>query len=228
MKRPRIAITHDSSYNIDAYVRAVALGGGEPVTVTPGHPIDLASVDGLLLSGGVDVDPEVYGQLRHPKTETPKPKRDELERGLLREALRRDVPVLAICRGLQLFNVEQGGTLHQHLPDVLQDGAAHEDRRKDKSLPSHSVEVTSGSRLAAALGATKALVNSRHHQAIDRVGEGLTISAVAEDGTIEGIERPDRRFAVAVQWHPEDQAGTDPSQLRIFQKFIECARAREY
>ena len=217
-RKPRIAVTHDDSYRVDAYCRAIQAAGGEAVLVTPEHPLDLADVDGLLLTGGVDVNPALYGQAPHPETEQPIDARDELETALLRQALAEDKPILAVCRGMQLFNVAHGGTLHQHLGDPR-----HEERQDDKSIPAHEVTVQNETRLAGLIG-PEARVNSRHHQSVDEVGAGLTVSARASDGVVEAVERPDRRFAVAVQWHPEDQAAEDPAQARLFEGLIEAAR----
>jgi putative glutamine amidotransferase len=157
----------------------------------------------------------LYGEAAHPKADEPLDERDELELGLLREALKRDLPVLAICRGMQLFNVAMGGSLEQHI------GACDVHQRYDleKRLPVHAVTVEPGTRLAEIVGEGKVAVNSRHHQAVARVGEGLRVSARAEDGLVEGIELPGKRFAVGVQWHPEDQAATDAVQARLFGEF---------
>jgi putative glutamine amidotransferase len=224
-KRPRVAVTHDADYNVDAYLRAVELAGGEAVAVVAGtEPASMQGFDALLLSGGVDVNPALYGQEPGPKTEAPDKARDCMEMAMLREALDGDKPILAVCRGLQLFNVAHGGTLVQHME-------GHESREEpdkaDKAQPAHGVRVEDGSRLARILGKNQVAVNSRHHQAVDAVGERIVVSAKAEDGTIEGLERTDRRFAVAVQWHPENMAGSDAVQMRLFQELIESAGAAE-
>ena len=135
-----------------------------------------------------------------------------------KQALDADKPVLAICRGCQLFNVAHGGTLHQHIE-------GHRQPRGDKALPVHLARVEPDSRLAGLVGGEEAPVNSRHHQAIGRLGTGIVPTARAEDGIIEALERTDRKFAVAVQWHPENMVETDPAQLRLFTGLIEAARA---
>ena len=190
-----------------------------PVTSSP-MPTDAA---GLLLMGGSDVNPALYGEARIGDTEAADDARDALECALIEEALARDLPLLAICRGLQILNVQQGGTLIQHLPTT----ARHRQRTEDRGTPVHQVEIVPGTALAAiADGARKWGVNSRHHQAIDRLGEGLRISARdPEDGTIEGIERRDKRFVVGVQWHPENMSATDPHQARLFQAFADALQA---
>ncbi len=212
-------MTHDAEYNVDAYLRAIEMAGGEAVAVVAGTgPRTLEGFDALLLSGGVDVNPALYGQPLGPRTETPDDARDNLEREMLREALAADKPVLAVCRGLQLFNVAHGGTLVQHM-----EGHEHEPGTQ-KSEAAHAVKVTGGSGLAKLLWTEEVPVNSRHHQAVDAVGDGLMVTAVAEDGTVEGLERRDRRFAIAVQWHPENMADCDAAQMRLFRGLIEAAR----
>jgi putative glutamine amidotransferase len=184
----------------------------------------LAGLGGLLLTGGCDIDPRRYGQEPAPETQKPNPSRDRMEIGLLGEALDRDLPVLAICRGLQLFNVYHGGTLIQHLP-----GDPHRTRKPPADLgkPVHEVSVAPDTRLAAILGEGRHSVNSRHHQAVDKLGTHLRISAKSVgDGIVEGLELPDKAFAVAVQWHPEDQARTDQTQLKLFQAFARAVESR--
>jgi gamma-glutamyl-gamma-aminobutyrate hydrolase PuuD len=185
----------------------------EPVLLKAGRDAaSLDGVDGLLLSGGVDVDPALYGEGLHPETEAPVPVRDQLERTLLMQALAEDFPVLAICRGLQLMNVCHGGTLVQHY-----------EGHKIPSNALHEVDVEPGSRLAAIYGAGELRVNSRHHQIVGRVGAMLAVTARSKgDGVVEGLERSDRRFAIAVQWHPEDQISQYPEQLKLFEAFRDC------
>jgi len=146
----------------------------------------------------------------------PDPERDAAEAALVDEALARDVPLLGICRGMQILNVHLGGSLVQHLPTA----ARHVCRTSDRSLPAHSVAIEPGSLLASIANRAKWEVNSRHHQAVSRVANGLRVSARdPEDGTVEAIELPARRYVLAVQWHPENQAMTDPEQRRLFQSF---------
>jgi putative glutamine amidotransferase len=183
-----------------------------------GEDAKLGGLDGLVLSGGIDLNPKLYGQARHAAADEPNDARDELELGLLKLALAEDLPVLAICRGMQLFNVAAGGTLDQH----IEERSVHQRYDLAKPRPVHTVEVEPGSRLAEITGPGLVAVNSRHHQAVAQVGDGLTVSARAEDGVIEGIEMPGKRFAVAVQWHPEDQAATDPVQAKLFTAFAKA------
>jgi putative glutamine amidotransferase len=216
--KKRVGLTYSEALKIGAYVGALAAAGLEVVPIEAGSAQGLEGLDGLVLSGGIDLNPELYGQARHPEADEPNDARDELELRLLKQALEKDLPVLAICRGMQLLNVAAGGTLEQH----IEERGVH--RRYDvaKPLPVHKVLVEQGSQLAEILGAGEAAVNSRHHQAVASLGKGLTISARAEDGVIEGIEMPGKRFAVAVQWHPEDQAATDAVQAKLFTAFAEA------
>ena len=213
---PKAALTFSEPHKVEPYAAALRQAGIEPVLISPGAFRSLAGLQGLLLTGGTDLNPARYGRMPKATDETPDDARDEMETVLLGEALAADMPVLAICRGMQLFNVAHGGTLIQHLNNL----AVHQVRGSDPGLPAHEVLVESGARLEAILGAGAHPVNSRHHQAVDRVGDGLMVTARSSpDGLIEAMERADRRFALAVQWHPEDQASRDATQLRLFQAF---------
>lgn len=191
------------------YVRSLEGAGLVPVVVPPlASPAAaaeiLAGCAGLLLTGGEDVDPAAYGAAPHPATGTPHPRRDATETSLFHAARARRLPVLAICRGIQLANVALGGTLIQDLPTQRQSGINH-DQREDRGIRTHKVTVTDGSRLAGAVGASALDVNSYHHQAVDRVADGLAVTATAPDGVVEGVETTDPAWwMVAVQWHPED------------------------
>jgi putative glutamine amidotransferase len=216
----RVALTCGKPAGAARYARALAAAGLEPVILAPPEQRSLAEIGvaGLLISGGTDVDPELYGQDPAPETERPDHPRDRMEHRLLREALQTDLPVLGICRGMQLLNVFHGGTLVQH----HQRQATHRVRTGDRSLPAHDAIVQPGTRLAGILGAGRCAVNSRHHQAANRVPYQLQISARAPDGIVEAVERKDKAFVVAVQWHPEDQIDRDERQLRLFQAFKEA------
>lgn len=213
MKRPLIGVTMGAGarpgrHSLRAeYARSVEHAGAAALLLPPADPgladALLERLDGLLLSGGVDVDPELYGRPRHPKLGRVDRERDLFELALTRVALRRELPVLAICRGLQLLNVACRGTLIQDIPSELNGNVTH-DAPGRRTRRSHAVELTSGSRLSAILGPGPLAVNSFHHQAIDELGEGLRVSARCPgDGLIEAVEMPDRPFVVAVQWHPE-------------------------
>lgn len=210
---------HWRSGESQPYEEALRAAGIEPVLISPDSAIPQGT-SGLLLMGGSDVNPALYGEARHAETQESDDARDELECALIRDTLARDLPLLAICRGVQILNVQHGGTLVQHLDSTER----HRRRTEDRGLPAHQVEIVPGTRLAFIAGNTRTWdVNSRHHQAIERLGEGLLISARdPEDGIIEAVERPDKRFVVGVQWHPENMSPVDDRQARLFQAFAEA------
>jgi gamma-glutamyl-gamma-aminobutyrate hydrolase PuuD len=196
------------------YVRAVERAGGRALLVPPSHDgveETLESLDGLIFSGGSDLDPELYGQEAHAETSDVTRKRDTAELALLEAALERDMPVLAICRGSQVLNVARGGDLVQHLPDEVGD---EKHKQTPGTFADHDVSVEDGSRLASVLG-ERAPVKSHHHQGFGKVGQGLRVVAHADDGTIEAVEDPTHRFALGVLWHPE--AGED---ARLFEELV--------
>jgi gamma-glutamyl-gamma-aminobutyrate hydrolase PuuD len=201
-----------------AYVDAIERAGGRALVIPPAETDveeTLAPLDGIVFSGGADVDPARYGADAHPETDTPQTRRDAGELALLQAALARDLPTLAICRGFQLLNVARGGDLVQHLPEAV----GNDDHKQvPGEFAVHPVEVKEGSRLAAIVGASSD-VTSHHHQGLGRVGDGLVESAWAADGTLEAVEDPSLRFAVGVQWHPE--AGEDAA---LFEALVEQAR----
>jgi putative glutamine amidotransferase len=188
------------------YVRSLAEAGASPVILPVQEEDDdvldalVERLDGLVLTGGPDVDPARYGAEPHPRAQPPRPSRDERELALIEAARRRGLPVLAICRGMQLLNVAHGGTLVQHLPDVV----GHDEHNPTPGeFSKHPVRIDPQCRLAKALGWDNRDVPTHHHQGIDRLAESLSAVGWAEDGTIEAIEDPSRRFVVGVQWHPE-------------------------
>ncbi len=214
MKRPLIGITigydpqdREIFQLRDDYVRSVETAGGLPVVLAPGRPQDavplLDRLDGLVLTGGADVGPGHYGADPHPTVVRVLPERDAFELALVREALSRDLPVLAICRGHQVLNVATGGTLVQDIPSELESTVDH-DPEGERWHRAHEVRVLPGTRLRAILERDEVAVNSFHHQAVKELGQGLVVSARAtDDGVVEGLERPENRFVVGVQWHPE-------------------------
>ncbi|HEY2995020.1 MAG TPA: gamma-glutamyl-gamma-aminobutyrate hydrolase family protein [Methylomirabilota bacterium] len=213
-----------------AYIRAVQDAGGIPLLLPP-HltaPVQAAlweRLDGLVLTGGGDIDPARFGQARHPKTDDVAPARDELELGLTRRALDEDVPLFAICRGIQVLNVALGGTLVQDLPSERPSSIAHS-QREPRHESTHAVKVMGeGTRLGRVLGSLEVSVNSMHHQAIDRLGFGLREVAWSPDGVIEGVELPgDDHFVLGVQWHPEELVGHDQAARNLFTALVEAAR----
>ncbi len=192
-----------------AYVRSVLAAGGVPVILVPllgpsyaGRALD--GIDGLLLSGGEDVDPALYGAAPSPHLSPPSRERDLFELALFAAARQRELPVLGICRGIQLVNVALGGTLHQDLPTERPGPVAH-NPGSARDARAHSIELKAGSRAAEALGRTAFSVNSFHHQAVDRLAGGLVASGWSADGLIEAAESPaDAPWLLAVQWHPEE------------------------
>ena len=230
MRRPLIGITtyvtpaRWSYWDVEAalvpasYVHALERAGARPVLIPPsddGVDETLDALDGLVFSGGADLDPDLYEQETHAETFGIQPERDRSELALLASALERDMPVLAVCRGSQVLNVARGGDLVQHLPDVVGD-----DKHKHTpgTFADHDVTLEPGTQLASLLG-DRAPVKSHHHQGFGRVGDGLRVAAHAEDGTIEAVEDPSRRFALGVLWHPE--VGED---LKLFEELVGAAR----
>jgi gamma-glutamyl-gamma-aminobutyrate hydrolase PuuD len=199
------------------YVRGVVRAGGAPLLVPPGADVDatLAVVDGLVFSGGSDLDPELYGAEAHRETGGVIRERDDFELELMRAALARDVPVLAICRGSQVLNVALGGDLEQHVPDRV---GTNVHKEVNGVFAEHDVEVVAGTRLGSLLG-ERHDVKSHHHQGFGEIGDGLVVAAKAPDGTIEALEDPTRRFTLGVLWHPE--AGEDRA---LFEALVTEAR----
>jgi putative glutamine amidotransferase len=224
MSNLKVAVTSGKTTNLAPYQAALKGAGIDSVR----NPASLEGLDGLLLTGGSDVNPKLYRQPRAAESEPPEDERDELEIKLLREALAADLPVLAICRGLQLFNVFHGGTLIQHVANVDTHRVKARDKEPGRHPAVHSVRVKPGTRLAGIIGAGEHQVNSRHHQAADRVGEGLIVSAIAPDGVIEGLELTgNASFAVAVQWHPEDRVAVSEADRKLFEAFAQAMSHNE-
>ncbi len=199
------------------YVNAVERAGGRPLLVPPsddGVEETLDALDGLIFSGGSDLDPELYGQEPHPETVGIVDVRDRAELALLTAALARELPVLAICRGAQVLNIARGGDLVQHLPEVV---GNERHKHTPGEFAEHDVTLEDGTRLGSLLGKREP-VKSHHHQGLGRLGDGLRVAARADDGVVEAIEDPARRFALGVLWHPE--AGED---MRLFEALVEEA-----
>jgi putative glutamine amidotransferase len=220
--KPVIGITPCS--RLDDYVESVRRAGGDPVVLSNDEDPSavLERVDGLLLTGGLDVDPARYGQEPHPTTETA-PERDAFEIPLAREAVARDLPLFAICRGVQVLNVAEGGTLVQDIPSSVQSDVTHS-VQVPKNHFAHGLTITPATRLSGVLRDTSA-VNSRHHQALDAIAPSFVVSAVAPDGVVEAIEKPGASFCVGVQWHPENfwQSG---EFAPLFSAFVDAAARR--
>jgi putative glutamine amidotransferase len=226
-RRPVIGITtylertRYTAWDLDAavlprtYFDVVADAGGNPVLLPPLGQWQAESVsflDGLVIAGGADVDPDRYSQQTHPRTAGLRPDRDAAEFALVRAALAAGLPMIGVCRGMQVLNVVLGGTLNQHVPDAT---------GTDAHLPAvgefarNEVELDAGSKLAEILGSQE-LVSCSHHQAIDQLGAGLKVVGRAHDGTIEAVELSTADFVLGVQWHPEQDA-----DIRLFKAFVE-------
>ena len=207
------------------YVRAIEAAGGLPIVMPPLAEFDVPALmgrlDAVVLSGGPDLAPGAYHAKPHAELGSTEPALDTFEYAVAREALRLELPMLGICRGAQALNVARGGSLHQHLPDVVGDLIAHR-QSEDGRQPTHPVEVLPGSRLASVLGTTRLSVNSFHHQAVNKLGTGLRVCAWAPDGTIEGIEDPSLPFTLAVQWHAETLVNS-PSHTALFDELVATA-----
>ena len=201
---------------ISAGAAVITLPPQPPTAETIARVLD--SVDGLMLTGGKDVDATLYGQEPHPENDAPRPDRDAWELALVRAAIERDLPLLGICRGLQVLNVALGGTLIQHLPDVI--GSTKYNAGGGVFTPNPAITVP-GTRVAELLG-DRVTVQSYHHQALDAVADGLVVSAVGDDGIIQAVDIEGATFGVAVQWHPEEDAAED---ARLFAALVDAAAA---
>lgn len=237
--RPRIGITMKAggashpAYRL--YAAAVEAAGGDAVWLDPETMagVDpqnvLRDLDGLLFSGGVDLDPDTFGERTIPAAGVEiDPARDAMELPLARASLADDIPVLGICRGVQTLAVAAGGSLHQDLGLLGYDPARHQQRSagKDDAATAHAVAVEPETRLAAAVGAGDHTVNSFHHQAVRDVPQGFVVTARSDDGLIEALEDPRRPFFLGVQWHPERMVEREASQRALFAAFVEAARVR--
>lgn len=218
MRSPRVqGLRRDGLVMAQRIAECVLRAGGEPLVLAPDDPREvlqrLASFDALLLPGGRDVDPSVYSDDDpHPSTDDPDVEQDEADLAAVRAAVDLGLPTLAICRGLQVLDVAYGGTLVQHLPD---DGIHREGL--------HPVDLVAGSRVAAVMGGARVAVSSYHHQAVDRVASCLEVTGRASDGCVEVLEHRTAPV-LAVQWHPEDDAHTNPRQQALFDDLVERAR----
>jgi putative glutamine amidotransferase len=220
------------------YVRALSDAGAVPWLIPPlaGDLDTLRAVferlDGLFFTGGVDIDPSHYGEERHERCDRGDADRDRTELTLLRWALADGLPFFGVCRGIQTLNVALGGSLYQHVPEQYSRGLKHDCFPGADGSPytrdylAHPVRVEPGSRLHAVLGAREVHVNSMHHQGVKGLAPGLTASAFAPDGLIEGVELADGPFCLGVQWHPEELVTSQPPMRRLFTEFVDAARTR--
>jgi putative glutamine amidotransferase len=227
--RPLIGITSADDPTPDNYVAAIERCGGIPVVlenVLTNVDADLSRLSGLVVSGGSDIDPVRYGASAHALTQPGDPARDDYELAIIRRAFERGIPTLAICRGMQIANVAWGGTLHQHLPDLIDGSIVHDDeKRKFVAFHEHTVTVVEDSLLAQIAQSVLFATNASHHQSIARIGNGLRAVAQTSDGVIEALERTDASsFWLATQWHPERLIEADDGRSRrILDAFITAA-----
>lgn len=236
MRKPLIGLTtygiaNSPGYNIPAeYVQSVHRAGGVPLLLPPTDPVAtdrwLELLQGLVLIGGGDMDPARYGAASHETIYNLDTVRDACEFELARRAIERQLPTLAICRGMQVVNVVRGGTLHRHLPEAVGEKIPH--RRPPRETIRHAVALDPDALVARAMQATRVDIVSWHHQAADRLGEGLKAVAWADDGVIEAMEMVGNPYLLAVQWHPELSAAADPTQQRLFDRLVEMAGIHGY
>ena len=233
-KEPIIGVTplydqeRKSLWMLPGYFDGVRNAGGIPVmlplNIGESEAIQLYSLcDGLLFTGGQDIDPALYGEAPSPRCGPVCPARDALEKLLFHRAYEDDLPALGICRGIQLFNVMLGGTLYQDLPTQRPGGVSHA-MKAPYDRPCHTVTVDQSSSLGLLLGKPLLGVNSYHHQAVRTLAPGLSAMAWSADGLVEAVRSPDRRFLWAVQWHPEFSHATDPDSAQIFRAFVDRCR----
>lgn len=235
--KPLIGVTSDIGQNGDTlvqtrYIRAVRQAGGVPVIL----PVGLEAIeevcdrlDGVLLIGGEDVDPYLYGEEPHRQLGKVLPERDESELALIKTMADQDKPVFGICRGYQLINVAFGGTIYQDMYAQLSEDLLQHHQLTDLDFAFHSIDIVGDSKLAEWAGTSEVRVNSLHHQAVKEVHGPLVVTAVAKDGVIEAFESTAHRFVVGVQWHPEAMVKReDPLSLKLFEKFIRAAGDRKY
>ena len=213
----------------ESYVNAARAAGLAPLVLPPVAPDELApmldAVSGVIITGGEDLDPAEYGAAPHPQAGPPHRQRDKCELALARMARDRNLPTLAICRGIQTVNVAFGGTLVQDIPSERPSDINH-DQSRERATRLHSVSIESGSMLAAAIGATEISVNSSHHQSIDRLASGLRLTAKSPDGIVEGVEwHGSDWWMLGVQWHPEEMVDDAKTWDRgLFKAFADAAR----
>lgn len=242
MHKPRIGITCNTllvegavqpgitrTFVNSAYIESIALAGGIPFLLPPVQDLELirgqvSTVDGLLLSGGPDVDPLLYGEEPLLKLETVNKARDAYEVALIKEAGQARKPLLGICRGIQMINVAYGGTLYQDLSYSKDCRIRHAQATTQSTDLWHHVEIGESTILAQIIGQKEMLVNSYHHQAVNKAAPGFIVAAQAKDQVVEAIERPGDHFVLGVQWHPELLTRQNPLMLSLFQAFIAQAK----
>jgi putative glutamine amidotransferase len=217
-------------YTFDDYSQAIRFGGGAPVLIPVAQDREtlqaiLRRLDGLILSGGPDVNPKFYGEQPLPGLEEIDEDLDRMELEAARMAFEGNLPIFAICRGIQVLNVSQGGTLYQDIPTQVQESILHT-QKADKKTTTHATRIEPKTLLSRIVGRKEIWVNGRHHQAVKDVAHGFVVSARATDGVVEAMEHPSRRFVVGVQWHPEGNWKGDLYSRRLFRAFVRATQRR--
>jgi putative glutamine amidotransferase len=233
LQAPRIGITtygmdEQGSYTLPAeYVAATRRAGGIPLLIPPGemqYEVLCEQLDAVILAGGGDIDPAMYGGKEHSSIYMVDAERDRMELAITQRLLDMKLPMLAICRGAQMVNIALGGTLHEHLPEVFGEEIQH--RLPPREPTSHRVTVTSDSALCRLLGESEFKSASWHHQSMNKIGDQLCVVASASDGVVEALEMPGHPWLFAVQWHPEITAAHDPIQQRLFDELVKAANRK--
>jgi putative glutamine amidotransferase len=239
MEPPLIGITAGNDPRIPGqyvirwdYVRSIEQAAGIPVILAPSgaalHSRLTTRLDGLLLTGGVDIEPSAYGETFHPSVTRVSPERDEFEFKLTKTSLEKKMPILAICRGLQVLNVVMGGSLVQDIPTMVGRQISHDDSQRQRHELAHQVTIKTQTRLFEILKMEKLWVNSFHHQSPKRLGDTLVPVAWSNDGVIEALELSNSHFVLGVQWHPESFWNQDRKFSPLFESFTAAARKFEY
>ncbi len=223
---PLVGVTFRYEQKASPYEWALHRAGLNTIRIAPEAQCLTDGLDGLVISGGTDINPALYGQRPDPATDAPDVARDQMEVQLLDAALHVGIPILCICRGMQMLNVVHGGRLIQDLATSINHAQKVGESEKPGSHPmAHPLDVIPGTRLAEIIGEERHAVNSRHHQAIDKLGSGLIVAARADDGTPEAIERPGMDFVLGIQWHPEDQINVSTAAQKLFEAFASAVTA---
>ncbi len=226
MKKPLIGIAADRMRRVPKYQRSVEQAGGDVEVLLPDKFTSdvLDHLDGLLLTGGGDIDAVEFQEENHPRVYQVDKKRDEMELNLTREALQRGIPVFGICRGVQVMNVALGGNLIQHIPDEIRSLIVHDDSKSVRHNLVHEVSILKDTRLHRIIRKDRIGVNSFHHQSVKDLGEGLIATAWSDDGVVEGLELPDARYFLGVQWHPEEFVDHGAIFHALFESFVEACK----
>jgi putative glutamine amidotransferase len=228
MNKPLIGIAADRPKRVTKYQLSVEQAGAEVEALFP-ESYDrnvLDHIDGLLLTGGGDIDASEFNEVNHPDVHNVDKERDEMELTLTRQALERSIPVFGICRGIQVMNVALGGNLIQHIPDEIRPMLVHDDSKNSRQNLVHEVSIREGTLLHRILEKDRLAVNSFHHQSVKQLGRDLIANAWSDDSVVEGIELPGENYFLGVQWHPEEFVEHGALFAKLFESFVEASRFR--